>query len=128
MEKLAGLTEAFKKHSVLLAYLFGSRGRGSFRVDSDYDIAVLFEGEHVGILREAELAIDVARKLEVPSSMVDIASLNTMDYPLIAKVLKDGVPIYSQNENQRKAWERRAYQQILQNTDLYAIYTKRALR
>ncbi len=128
VEKLASLTEVFKKHSVLLAYLFGSRSRGSFRVDSDYDIAVLFEGENVGILREAELAIDVARKLGVPSSMVDIASLNTMDYPLIAKVLKDGVSIYWQNENQRKAWERRVYQQILQNTDLYAIYTKRALR
>ena len=126
--ELAGLGEVFGKHSVLLAYLFGSRARGTFRVDSDYDIAVLFEDEDAGILEEAELALDLARKLGVPSSMVNIVSLKSLDNPVIARVLWEGVPIYQKSAEHRKAWERRAYLQILHNTDLYAVYTKRILK
>jgi predicted nucleotidyltransferase len=128
IRELAGLGDVFRKHSVLLAYLFGSRARGIYSADSDYDIAVLFEGECVGILKEVELTLDVARKLGVPSSMVNIVSLNSFDYPIVARVLREGVPIYQKSAEHRKAWERKACLQILQNTDLYAVYTKRILK
>ena len=128
VEELAGLEEVFKKHSVLLAYLLGSRARGTYSADSDYDIAVLFEDRGVGILEETNLTLDVARKLGVPSSMVNVVSLNSFDYPIIARVLREGILIYQKSAEYKKAWERKAYLQILQNTDLYAVYTKRILK
>ena len=127
VEELAGLEEVFRKHSVLLAYLFGSRARGTYSADSDYDIAVLFEDRGVGILEETNLTLDVARKLGVPSSMVNVVSLNSFDYPIIARVLREGILIYQKSAEYKKTWERKAYLQILQNTDLYAIYTERML-
>ncbi|MEM2901106.1 MAG: HepT-like ribonuclease domain-containing protein [Candidatus Bathyarchaeia archaeon] len=127
-DQISKLADTFKKNEVLAAYLFGSRAREIFREDSDYDIAVLFKRENVSILTEADLAVEIADTLKVPSDKVDIVSLNKQEFPLIARVLKEGILIYQQDEAFRKNWERKAYLELLKNMDLYAPYLKRALK
>jgi predicted nucleotidyltransferase len=127
-DQLARLAEAFKRHGVLMAYLFGSRARGISRENSDYDVAVLSKNENMGILSEAELAVEVAGALNVPADRVDVVSLNKREFPLTARVLREGIIIYQCDEALRKSWERKAYLELLRNMDLYAIYLKRALK
>jgi len=124
IEKIA---EVFKKHGVMLAYLFGSRAKGMERLESDYDIAVLFDKPKVTVIDEIELALDVAQALKVPPDMVDIVALNNADITLKARILKEGLPIYVSNKELKARWERQTILQILHTTDLYAIYIKRTL-
>ncbi|MEM2448035.1 MAG: HepT-like ribonuclease domain-containing protein [Candidatus Bathyarchaeia archaeon] len=122
------MAETFKKHKVMIAYLFGSRARGDFREDSDYDIAVLFEKYDATILNEAELALEIADSLGIPVDKVDVSSLNKADPTLISRVLKEGVVIYQCDEALRRNWEKKTYFELLGNTDLYAVYFKRVFK
>jgi len=119
------LEEVFKKHNVALAYLFGSRARGCSRPDSDYDIAVIISRAEVTVMDEIKLALDIADALKVPADKVDVVALNNADTMIKAKVLREGVIIYAENENIRKIWERKMYLEVLDSTDLHAIYTAR---
>jgi len=124
MEKIA---DVFKRHSVVLAYLFGSRAKGVERLESDYDIAVLFDKPKVTVIDEIELALNIAQALKAPPDMVDIVALNNADITLNARILKEGSPIYILNRGMKAKWERQTILQILHTTDLYAIYIKRTL-
>lgn len=125
--QFAKLKQVFEKHGVALAYLFGSRAKGTAREDSDYDIAVLFE-KQAGILDEVELAVDISKELGIPPERVDVVSLNNADVMLKARVLKEGVPIYAKDDGLRGEWERRTYVELLDELDLQALYIRRALR
>jgi len=124
IEKIA---EIFKRHGVVLAYLFGSRAKDMERLESDYDIAVLFDKPKVTVIDEIELALNVAQALKVSPDMVDIVALNNADITLRARILKEGLPIYVPNRELKARWERQTILQILHTTDLYAIYIKRTL-
>ncbi|MEM3571020.1 MAG: HepT-like ribonuclease domain-containing protein [Candidatus Bathyarchaeia archaeon] len=126
--QLSSLKKALKRREVLIAYLFGSRARGVFREDSDYDIAVLFKSENVSILDEAELTVEIADTLGISVEKVNIVSLNKAELPLKARVLREGKIIYQYDEAFRKSWERKEYLKLLRNMDFYAIYFKRALK
>jgi len=54
------LEPVFKKHGVLLAYLLGSRARGTAKRKSDYDFAVLLEKD-VDIMGEIRLSLEIAK-------------------------------------------------------------------
>lgn len=125
---LSKIAEVFKEHNVTIAYLFGSRARGDFREDSDYDIAVLFKKEDVNILDEVEITIKIADTLKIPADKINVVSLNNAEPTLIARILKEGKIIYQCNEKSRKNWERKTYLELLRNTDLYAIYLKKTLK
>lgn len=120
--------EVFRRHNVVLAYLFGSRAKGLERVGSDYDIAVLFSKPRVTVVDEIELTLDIAKTLNVPPDKVDVIALNNADILLKARILREGIPIYMLNNELRMRWERGTYLQILNSTDLYAIYIKRTLK
>jgi predicted nucleotidyltransferase len=123
---VANLLEGvFRKHNVVLAYLFGSRARGCSRSDSDYDIAVLMDRSEVTVMDEIELALDIADALKVPADRVDVVALNIADTMLKARVLREGAVIYAENEDVRKVWERKVYLEVLDSTDFYAIYIAR---
>lgn len=91
------LSKTFEEHGVTIAYLFGSRARGSYREESDYDIAALFEKEDASIIDEIELGISIAEELGIPADKVDVVALNKADPILIVRVLKEGIPIYTKN-------------------------------
>ncbi|MEM2123079.1 MAG: HepT-like ribonuclease domain-containing protein [Candidatus Bathyarchaeia archaeon] len=127
-DQLKRLAETFRRREVLIAYLFGSRARGAFREDSDYDIAVLSEGGDVSVLLEAELAVEVADSLKVPVDKVDVVSLNKREFPLTARILKEGIIIYQRDEAFRRSWERKTYLELLRDMDLHAVHIKRRFR
>jgi predicted nucleotidyltransferase/uncharacterized protein YutE (UPF0331/DUF86 family) len=126
VKHVANLLEGvFRKHNVVLAYLFGSRARGFGRPDSDYDIAVIMNKAEVTVMDEIELALDIADALKVPADRVDVVALNIADTMLKARVLREGAVIYAENEDVRKIWERKMYLEVLDSMDLHAIYTAR---
>lgn len=122
------LAQLFKKHGVLLAYLFGSRAKGTAREDSDYDIAVLFSNDETTIIDEINLTAEVADALKEPVDKVDIVSLNRIDLTVKARILREGVLIYCSDEKLRHAWERKTLIEALDAADLYAMYVNRSLR
>ena len=118
--------KVFKKYGVILAYLFGSRARGVHREDSDYDIAVLFDKDKTTILDEIKLALDLEKELNLHN--VEVVALNKAYSTLIARVLKEGIPIYWRSLDELRRWERKTYLRTLRSTDLHEVYNKRVLK
>jgi len=123
-----GLIKTLGEHGVLLAYIFGSRARGNAREDSDYDVAVLFSNDDASIIDEINLAVELADALNEPVEKIDVVSLNRADLLIKARVLKEGIPIYYVNEEFKRRWERKTLIEILDGSDMYAIYANRALK
>jgi len=121
-----GVVDVFRRYNVILAYLFGSRARGDAREDSDYDIAVLTSGD-ASIVDVIRLAVEIAEALEAPPDKIDVVVLNKADKIVKARILKEGKLIYTINPNLVREWEKRSYMEILDNTDLDAVYMKRVL-
>lgn len=73
--------------SVMAAWLFGSRARGTHRPTSDVDVAVLLRAPdaHGGLMWEAEARLSLALHLEVQVVVVNRASPD-----LVRRVLRDG--------------------------------------
>ncbi|MBO3769449.1 MAG: HepT-like ribonuclease domain-containing protein [Thermoproteota archaeon] len=124
----AELSDVFKKHNVVFAYIFGSRARGNAREDSDYDIAVFFRSDEVNILNETLLALDIAEALGISSDRIDVVALNKADSILIARVFKEGEVLYSDDEELRKKWERETYLKMLRENDLTYTYMYRVFK
>ena len=120
------LSSVFAEHGVKFAYLFGSRARGTEEERSDYDLAVFFKDERT-IVDELKLALAIAEALNIPSDLVDVIALNKAEHSLIARVLKEGRPIYSDDEAERKKWERRTYLKLLRESDLDALFLARKM-
>jgi predicted nucleotidyltransferase len=85
---------------VLVAYLFGSRARGTARPGSDVDVAVLL----------AEDADAHGRQLELMATLgqgVDVVVLNQAPVALAYRVLRDGVLLVRRDERARvEHWAR----------------------
>jgi len=107
----------FRGHGVKLAYLFGSRARGCFRRDSDYDYAVLF-GRAANVSDEVELTVSLAKELKVPVDLVNVVALESADLSLQYRVLKEGKLVYCEDENFRKTWERKILLATLDSSEL----------
>ncbi|KPV64093.1 MAG: Nucleotidyltransferase domain protein [Candidatus Bathyarchaeota archaeon BA2] len=118
------LEPLFKKHKVALAYLFGSRSRGTAKRKSDYDFAILFEND-VDILSEIKLSLDIAEALNTPPEMVDVAALNKADTALKYRILKEGRPVYWASRKLKDRWERTTYLQLLELRELYNVFLKK---
>ncbi|MEM3996389.1 MAG: nucleotidyltransferase domain-containing protein [Pyrobaculum sp.] len=99
----------FEKWGVKFAYLFGSRARGTAREDSDWDVAFYF-GREVTALEESMLEEELASALGVE---VDVVALDVAPLDLAYVVIRDGVPIYSRDEAERRRWEVETYLEYL---------------
>jgi predicted nucleotidyltransferase len=93
---LAGLAE------VRLAFLFGSRARGSGRSDSDFDVAVLLD-ESAAREDRGAIVRRLAGRLgrAVSSTLLDIVVLNDAPVLLRHRVLRDGVMLYERTAEER---------------------------
>lgn len=80
-----------REHRVLLAYLFGSRARGSQRLHSDWDIAVLLSGDDLAL--EAHLQSKIAKVLNVPEEKVDLVNLKNIPLSMKFKILREGIKL-----------------------------------
>jgi uncharacterized protein YutE (UPF0331/DUF86 family)/predicted nucleotidyltransferase len=97
--KIERLKEYFKKkESVLLAYVFGSKSKGTSRTFSDWDIAVYFKPCQYGELEsgraypdEHSIWGDLEKILE--SNEVDFIILNRAKPSLVFTILNSGTPL-----------------------------------
>jgi len=118
------LESVFKKHKIALAYLFGSRSRGTAKNESDYDFAVLFE-EDVDVFGEIKLSLDMAEALKTSSDMLDVVALNKADTALKYRVLKEGKPVYWTSKKLKDKWEHTTYLQLLELRQLHDAYLRK---
>lgn len=91
-------------HSVRLAWLHGSRARGTARPDSDIDVAVLLEDAHTAnptAIKDSIWRLAGALGREVPSDRLDLVLLNHAPALLRHRVVRDGVLLFARSEPER---------------------------
>jgi predicted nucleotidyltransferase len=89
-------------HGVSVAYLFGSRARGTARPDSDHDVAVLFAHARPPLDATVRLAADLVPVLGTP---VDVVDLDRATLELRGTVAESGRLLYSADETRRVRFE-----------------------
>src|SRR2546430_6711101 len=91
---------------VLFAFLFGSNATGRARKESDVDVAVYFDP---ATAREelVTLSLDVAGRLADTSRLprIEVVAMNDAPLPLLGRILRDRVVIYSRDETARVRFE-----------------------
>lgn len=68
------LNKYFSKQPISKAWLFGSRSRGDYHDDSDYDILVAFD-KNVGLFKYASIVNDLESLLKKSVDLVSESSL-----------------------------------------------------
>ena len=98
---------------VVIAYLFGSRARGTARADSDIDVAVLLSDD---VPRERYLDVQLAvadvlsRESRLPN--VDLVVLNDAPLTLRGRAVQEGQLLYSTDEPLRAEMESRTFREF----------------
>jgi len=90
------IQEVFLKYpKVKLAYFFGSRNRGKFNKNSDYDFAVYIEEKDAvkSFKIRLQLMNDLASILK--NDDIDVVTLNDVDNPVLKfEIVKEGTLLY----------------------------------
>jgi len=107
--------------------LFGSRARGNYREDGDYDFAV-YAGRKLSPRELDMIARVLSEKIGVPPDKIDVIDLYSASNKLVCKVIRDGKPVYVENLDSYKNWVRREYLRILDEEDLMDTYYSRFYR
>src|SRR5712691_10306355 len=109
---------------VVAVYLFGSEGRGTARIDSDVDVAVLYAEKPPGTLHSPNLTLegDLERFLGRP---VQIVVLNSAPADLIHRVLRDGRLLSEADRSARIAFEVRVRNEYFDLQPILRRYRKR---
>ena len=96
---------------IRLAYFYGSRAVGRDHEDSDYDIGLVVEDvKNFDIHRVSELSDRIERFLD---NRVDLRVLNGKDIRFVYNVLKEGGPIYVEDEDFRQRFEVRTMKEYM---------------
>ncbi len=100
---------AAQDHEITAMWLYGSRARGNHRVDSDYDVAVLFtsriEDPLERRLRPELLALDWTKSLELKEDQLSIVDVKAVPIPLAMNIIS-GILLYCNDWNARLMAER----------------------
>lgn len=99
-----------QEHSIVFAYLFGSRAAGTASERSDWDIAVYIDEE---LLEEnpvwQKFRIEDRIAVALGTDAVEVVVLNRMDNPLLAfEIISKGIVLVDNNEDERFAYECKA--------------------
>jgi predicted nucleotidyltransferase len=125
----SAFAEVFKRHGVVLAYLFGSQARGEAGPLSDVDIAVLFES---AILREErfqkilQLMVELGNLLERDD--VEVIDLDQASPLLRHRAYYFGKRVYSVNEATRVGFELKALRDYVDTEPLRRIKRRYVLQ
>ena len=93
------LRARLKENGVRLdaALLFGSRAKGTARLDSDYDIAIVSKDFGKSRFQEAALLGRLSLGLELDADLVPVGLLDYLDpqtiSPILAEIKSTGIPI-----------------------------------
>ncbi len=99
------LDKIFSKHGLVAVYLFGSHADGTATAKSDYDLGLLFKKRpsfEQLVTLEMEIADEVSGVL---SAEVDTVTLNLASIEMKFLIIKQGVVIYSQDDDIRTDFE-----------------------
>ena len=97
---LSRLRDLLDGRQVELALLFGSRAKGTERSDSDVDLAVIAPDADL-----AQLAGDLSAAL---GAEVEVVSLADPPYPLLKRVVREGVTAFEGSRGAEARWRTRA--------------------
>ena len=113
------LARALKSdRTVRLAWLHGSRARGTARRESDIDVAELLDDDQAAnptAIKDSIWRLAGALGREVPSDRLDLVLLNGAPALLRHRVVRDGVPLFARSEAERVRFVRgtiREYQDL----------------
>lgn len=112
----------------LVAYLYGSHGRGTAGPLSDVDVALLLEGEPS--TRECfQARLDVAGAVMeiLERDAVDVAVLNEAPPALAFRVIRDGVLLHAHSEAVRAEYVARITIEYLDFQPCLALYERAVL-
>lgn len=127
--KLRGVLE--KRPDVVVAYLFGSAGRGELRPSSDIDVAVLLSADSPGSRATTlgsllpGLQADLQEALHRP---VDLVILNQASPDLIHRVLRDSVLLVERDRSARIRFEVRSRNEYFDVLPFLTRYREAAVR
>lgn len=92
------LRKYFESQPISKAWLFGSRSRGDYREDSDYDILVAFDNS-VGLFKYADIMSDLE---ELLNKTVDLVSETSLLPWVKDEVEKEKVLIYEREAKRQR--------------------------
>ena len=97
-----GLAQAFKRHHVTFAYLFGSKAKGLSHARSDRDIAVHFDS-HIKSKRRGEERLKLWNTLSDcwPGETIDLVDLTEAPLLLRYNAVRDGQLLYCADDRKR---------------------------
>ena len=95
------LKTLFQEYSVILAYLFGSQATGKVHGESDIDIAVLLGEGSPNDRLAIQLKLLEGLSRVCRSDRVDLVILNEAPPLLAYEVLRNGIQLYSIDDNAR---------------------------
>ncbi|MCY4119905.1 MAG: nucleotidyltransferase domain-containing protein, partial [Acidobacteria bacterium] len=101
---------------VRLAWLFGSRVRGTARAESDVDVAVLVDdacADGSGALKDSYFRLIPLLTGAVRSDLIDLVILNHAPPLLRHRVIRDGVLLYARAEAERVRFAHRTLREYL---------------
>ena len=105
------LARALKSdRTVRLAWLHGSRARGTARRESDIDVAVLLDDDQAAnptAIKDSIWRLAGGLGREVPSDRLDLVLLNGAPALLRHRVVRDGVLLFARSEAERVRFVRR---------------------
>ena len=116
--------EIFKKFHVKLAYLFGSRAKGTAAAESDYDVAVLFRekpADPLALKETAFLSLELKRGF---AQRLEIVSLNDAPLLLQYEVTAHGQPLYCENEEERVRFEVLTIKKYIDEQPMRNVYNR----
>ena len=116
------MMNVFKTFSnITAAYVFGSRVYGKTTKTSDYDVAVLFKGDHT-LDELLDVTLRLADALNIDLNSIDVVGLNDAPVEVAYDITAKGKLIYCADNELRVAFETqliREYLDLKPYLDLY---------
>ena len=103
----AGAPAILAQYPVRLAYVYGSVARGQATPLSDVDVGVLFD-EDVASYDRLLAVLDLEwRFKEITDTVLEfqVGDMNDRPILLLGEIVRDGVPIYARDEQDRLTYE-----------------------
>lgn len=122
------LRDIFKRHNVMVAYLFGSQAHGTAGPLSDIDIAILFDRSATSSAQELNQALSMV----LMTDHIDVLDLSKATDPLLKhRAVFSGECLYSSNRQTRFQLERSIMQEYedtrnLRSTQYYLMQQRLA--
>jgi len=119
IDDLNSVLKAFP--NIVAAYIFGSRVSGKTTKTSDYDVAVLFEGDY-SLDELLNVTLRLARAFDVDLASVDVVGLNDAPVELAYDIIARGKLVYCTDTELRVDFETRLMKEYMDLKPFLDVY------